>query len=397
MWRVNDVVEYDKKRYRILFVASTKVVWLCIDENKGIPTSEDIDSLEDLVAAGELAHVEDPYGGLQGMSPEEGSADFVFREKAYKTIESVIADDRMYFKKERAPLLKKAAQDAGVSTPTMYKYLRRYWQRGQIRNALLPDYKNSGAAGSPRNFKDRAPGQRRIYTPGQTVPLNDDIRQQFRRTIENFLGATETAKSSLVVESAANSSFNEPPKTASEEVSTDEPTEGGVLPAADFAGPDDQTDLTRMYESRFEAFNHMLELLQEKGVILLSKTITPLPQSGRGKKHLLITGEPRVICCAEVSFQGRLSYILEVDTSDGQSKLSSKVFGNTFGEWPEIWGGLLEGLTANQLGWPTKYMAAKALQSQVHSIRHPPNKGPGSGNVPMDSYLAWASCFLSAL
>lgn len=213
----------------------------------------------------------------------------------------------------------------------------------------------------------------------------------------NFLGATETAKSSLVVESAANSSFNEPPKTASEEVSTDEPTEGGVLPAADFAGPDDQTDLTRMYESRFEAFNHMLELLQEKGVILLSKTITPLPQSGRGKKHLLITGEPRVICCAEVSFQGRLSYILEVDTSDGQSKLSSKVFGNTFGEWPEIWGGLLEGLTANQLGWPTKYMAAKALQSQVHSIRHPPNKGSGSGNVPMDSYLAWASCFLSAL
>lgn len=187
MWRVNDVVEYSEKRYRILFVASTKLVWLCIDENKGIPTSENIDSLEDLVAAGELTRVDDPYGELQGQSPEEGSADFTFREKAYQTIESVIADDRMYFKKERAPLLKKAAEEAGVSAPTMYKYLRRYWQRGQIRNALLPDYKNSGAAGSPRNFKDKSPGQRRVYTPGQTVPLNYDIRQQFRRTIETVL------------------------------------------------------------------------------------------------------------------------------------------------------------------------------------------------------------------
>lgn len=106
MWRVNDVVEYDGKRYRILFVASTKLVWLCIDENKGIPTSEDIDSLEDLVAAGELARVEDPYGELQVQSPEEGSADFAFREKAYRTIESVIADDRMYFKKSELRYLK---------------------------------------------------------------------------------------------------------------------------------------------------------------------------------------------------------------------------------------------------------------------------------------------------
>ncbi len=76
-----------------------------------------------------------------------------------------------------------------------------------------------------------------------------------------------------------NGPFSEPPGTASEEVSTDEPTEGGVLPAADFEGPDDQTALTRMYESRFEAFNHMLELLQGMGLILLSKTITALAHS----------------------------------------------------------------------------------------------------------------------
>uniref|UniRef100_UPI002587CAB6 transposase n=1 Tax=Idiomarina sp. TaxID=1874361 RepID=UPI002587CAB6 len=187
MWRVNDVVEYDNKQYRILFVESTRLVWLCIDENKGIPTSVHIDVLEDLVAAGELTRVEDPFAELQVFTPEEGSSDYKHREKAYQAIKDIIADEKMYFKKERAALLKRVAEESEVSVPTLYKYLRRYWQRGQLKNALLPDFKNSGAAGKPRSFKDKTPGQRRIHSPGTTVPLNDDIRRLFRRTIETVL------------------------------------------------------------------------------------------------------------------------------------------------------------------------------------------------------------------
>ena len=92
----------------------------------------------------------------------------------------------------------------------------------------------------------------------------------------------------------------------------------------------------------------MLELLQDMGV-LLSKTITVLPQSGRGKKHHLGTGEPRVICCAEISFQNMRAYIVEIDTSDGKGKLSSKVFRIQLTEWSAIWGDLLTDLTAGQL------------------------------------------------
>lgn len=187
MWRVNDVGEYDNKRYRILFVESTRLVWLCIDENKGIPTSEYIDVLEDLVASGKLIRVDDPFAELQVLTPEEGSSDYRHREKAYKAIKDIIADEKMYFKKERSELLKRVAKESEISVPTLYKYLRRYWQRGQLKNALLPDFKNSGAAGKPRSFKVKTPGQRRIHSPGTTVPLNDDIRRLFRRTIETVL------------------------------------------------------------------------------------------------------------------------------------------------------------------------------------------------------------------
>ncbi|MFL6657203.1 MAG: hypothetical protein ACJ8GW_03965 [Massilia sp.] len=39
----------------------------------------------------------------------------------------------------------------GVSYPSVYRYLRRFWERGQNPNALLPDYKNSGAPGKTRS------------------------------------------------------------------------------------------------------------------------------------------------------------------------------------------------------------------------------------------------------
>ena len=91
----------------------------------------------------------------------------------------------------------------------------------------------------------------------------------------NFLGHTQTTKVNQIIESETGSRNPEPNDVASEKVSTDEPTEGGNLPAADFSGPIDETDLTKMCEGRFEAFNHMLELLERNGVVNGSLNLTP--------------------------------------------------------------------------------------------------------------------------
>ncbi|RUO69691.1 transposase [Idiomarina ramblicola] len=213
----------------------------------------------------------------------------------------------------------------------------------------------------------------------------------------NFLGHTQTAKVNEVVESDTVASNPEPNEVASEEVSTDEPTEGGKLPAADFTGPNDETDLTRMCESRFEAFHHMLELLQKNGVTLLSKEITALPQSGRGQKHLLKNGDPRVICCVEVGYEGRHAYILEVDTSDGVSKLSSKLFRTTPSKWNDVRPTLVKGITEKTLSWPSAVIEREVLDGNVTSIHHPRHGGSGGGNIPLESLERWASNFLLAI
>ncbi|WP_417435552.1 Tn7-like element transposition protein TnsE [Idiomarina abyssalis] len=259
-------------------------------------------------------------------------------------------------------------------------------------------YENKRTGGTPNGSPwTQRPGEHEI-NDDETASNNNEpvILRNDTHTI-NFLGHTQTAKVNQIEESETGTSNPEPNEVASEEVSTDEPTEGGKLPAADFTGPNDATDLTRMCESRFEAFNHMLELLQKNGVNLLSKETTALPQSGRGQKHLLKSGEPRVICCAEVSYEGRHAYILEVDTSDGVSKLSSKIFRVNANKWHEVWGDLVQGITDKKLSWPTVFIGEKLNESEASSVNHPRHNGAGSGKIPVDGVNNWSVKFLALL
>ena len=56
----------------------------------------------------------------------------------------------LYRARQRAALVADCAELHGVSRATVLRYLRRYWERGQTVDALLPDYANSGARGKTR-------------------------------------------------------------------------------------------------------------------------------------------------------------------------------------------------------------------------------------------------------
>ncbi|MDV6316542.1 Tn7-like element transposition protein TnsE [Idiomarina sp. HP20-50] len=259
-------------------------------------------------------------------------------------------------------------------------------------------YENRRTGGTPNGSPwTHRPDEHEINDDETSSNNNEPVILRNDTHTINFLGHTQTAKVNQVVESDTGASNPEPNEVASEEVSTDEPTEGGKLPAADFSGPTDETDLTRMCESRFEAFNHMLELLQKNGVTLLTKETTALPQSGRGQKHLLKNGEPRVICCAEVSYEGRHAYILEVDTSDGLSQLSTKIFVTSSDLLALVWTNLIEGITKGGLSWPAELIKVSFSERDRFSINHPKNEGAGGGAIPTDQIGGWANKFLSKI
>ena len=96
------------------------------------------------------------------------------RARAWEIIEGLVAQEpQIYEARLRGPLIAQATAQHGVSHPTIYRYLRRYWQRGQTPNALLPDYGNSGARGKVRQS---SAGVKRGRPPNTMRRPSGDIR-----------------------------------------------------------------------------------------------------------------------------------------------------------------------------------------------------------------------------
>ncbi|WP_229219388.1 hypothetical protein [Duganella sp. BJB1802] len=112
------------------------------------------------------------------------------RARAWRIVEALVAQEPgIYEARLRGQLVAQATVDHGVSHPTIYRYLRRYWQRGQTPNALLPDYCNSGGRGKVRQASAGVKrGRPRKNDAGDGPGLNADeeIRRTFRVAIARY-------------------------------------------------------------------------------------------------------------------------------------------------------------------------------------------------------------------
>jgi len=110
------------------------------------------------------------------------------RDNAWKIVEILVRDEpKIFYPKHRAERIA-ACVAAGVSTrATIYLYLRRYWQRGQTPNALLPDYVNSGGRGIKRiaNLDVKRGRPRKLgELPG--LNIDEEIRKVFRVAVARY-------------------------------------------------------------------------------------------------------------------------------------------------------------------------------------------------------------------
>jgi len=187
MWRVNETLSFDGKPYRILFTATSYFYWIAIDENKGLPERVYFDECCNWTDEGRLEKIPDPYSYLQGESWDQASSNYLESQRNYELIKPIVEGEGAFDKRVRASRLNQAIAESGKGKPTLYRLLRRYWQRGQMKNALLPDYKNSGAGGKRRNFTTSKAGRPRIYGIGRGEPVTESVRKQFRIICDKYL------------------------------------------------------------------------------------------------------------------------------------------------------------------------------------------------------------------
>ncbi|MEQ3660620.1 MAG: transposase [Glaciecola sp.] len=187
MLRVNEVFSFEGELHRVLRLDKDCFYLIDISNTKGLPRAEAYRVFEALADTGEIVRADDPYMYLQSLSLPSDSSPLAKLNEKYSTILPIIEDARSLDKKARALLILKICEETKKSQSTIYRLLRRYWQRGQTKYALLPDYGQSQSAGARRNFTNKKPGRPRIFGVGNGVAVTDEVRHLFNKVIDKYL------------------------------------------------------------------------------------------------------------------------------------------------------------------------------------------------------------------
>ncbi|BCS88429.1 transposase family protein [Pseudodesulfovibrio sediminis] len=187
MFRVNEVLKYDERLFRVLSVLGTQLVWIDMEAPNAFPSLVSADDLMNAIDDETLFRAKDPYAELAMEMPEQGSTAQIKRDNNYALVRRVADDPEYYDRKTLTVRIKDVLATGKISKPYLYKLLRRYWQRGQTPNAMLPDYKNSGGKGKKRLAPNKKLGRPRKFTPGIGAIIDAQSERLFRIAIDKYL------------------------------------------------------------------------------------------------------------------------------------------------------------------------------------------------------------------
>jgi hypothetical protein len=178
---------------RVLWIdpSGTDVVTIEIDNPKALPVWQKCKDLETAFVAKEIRPLEvDPYSALlrpEGTIPENHQK---HRDQAWEVIASMVESEQVFFPNSRGPLVAAVVERTGRSKATIYSYLRRYWQGGQMKNALLPLFDQRGGPGKERQSHGCKRGRPSLLSKALEIPMgvnvDDGMRESFRRGIKLF-------------------------------------------------------------------------------------------------------------------------------------------------------------------------------------------------------------------
>ena len=135
-----------------------------------------------------LEPCDDPWLGTdEALSEVQQSR----RDAAWEAIRPLtLVQPDIYEPGARAARTAERTAEVGRSQRTLYRLLRRWWQRGMRVDALTPDYANSGAPGQRRRSGTAERGAPVRYGPAG-MNVDDQVRADFRASINRFLATNK--------------------------------------------------------------------------------------------------------------------------------------------------------------------------------------------------------------
>lgn len=200
---INTIIRWghdgEKPRFeRVLYVdVSNSEVWL-IDVNyeKAFPVFFRYEELKDLILANRAQIITnyEPYTVITLPDEELGKefAEYIkYRDSSWELIRPLLERHvhELFNRKTRGQLIAQLVKHTGKRKYTIYSHLRRYWQRGCIKNALFPDWHNCGSIKNRQDHGNKRgrPSTETLQTgqpTGRNVTSQD--KEIFREGIKRF-------------------------------------------------------------------------------------------------------------------------------------------------------------------------------------------------------------------
>jgi hypothetical protein len=181
-----------------------------------------------------------------------------------------------------------------------------------------------------------------------------------------------------------------------QKVGINESTRIGDVPQAELNAVMDITEDIHLYESKFESFQKMIEMLVNKyGYTINSKQVHELPNVVNCRKHLLSDGNPRYISVISITnVNGACFHILEVDTSDTVKPLSTQLLRLTsIIDWELQILELEKALVKRSLRWDSNLLIRFCGRERSQGVPHPSTESTDKNLINKDSIAHWAGRF----
>ncbi|MGE6896849.1 Mu transposase C-terminal domain-containing protein [Priestia flexa] len=190
---INQVLQYveDSIRIRVVEIEESYVFIVNIDAHTSMPKKELYATLTTEIEQKKLLVIADPFARVV-VDSDLTDVQIQKREDDWETIQKYCLQhvDQLLQKRGRETKIKEIAAELNVTSTKVKKLLSRYWQRGMTKNAMLPDYANSGGKGKSKALTNAKIGRpRRVNTSGdyQTgINITDEVKLQFEHTINKY-------------------------------------------------------------------------------------------------------------------------------------------------------------------------------------------------------------------
>ncbi|AVH67419.1 DDE-type integrase/transposase/recombinase [Nostoc sp. 'Peltigera membranacea cyanobiont' N6] len=202
---INDLIEWESDGNsqlieRIIWIDEGYVIAFVLDINskKGLPEPKKVSEILEAMSEGlAFKQKQDPWARI---IREENltDRDKEYRDKAWEIISSlVVQEPSIYYRNIRGSLVRQVIKSYNEGREkdklverTVYGYMRRFWQRGKTKNALIPDFINSSGKGKIRGDSNKKRGRPKKYSYdpeiGEGVNVTEEDRRIFRIAISRF-------------------------------------------------------------------------------------------------------------------------------------------------------------------------------------------------------------------